>query len=395
MFKAYEIKPGIWWVGALEWNERYIHGFSMPHGSTNNAYLIMDEAVTLIDTCSEDHASELMERIADVVVPAQIAYVVSNHSEKDHAGSLREVLARAPEAKVVTSARGRDILATYLGDERELIPVKTGDELSIGSRTLQFVQTPMVHWPDNMVTYAPQDRLLFSNDAFGQFLATSERFDDEVDAGLLFQSAKKYYANIVMPYSRQTAKALASVGELDLDMIAPSHGLIWRSRIPEIMERYRAWSALEPTDSAVVVYASMYGSTARMAEAITEGFMAQGVSVRTFDLHVSDISDIMTHVMDARYVAVGSPTHNMTVLPEAGAFLAYLKGLSPKGRIGIAFGSTGWAEAGPREIASVLEQAGYTLPLNPQMTKWNDRPEDGDGIFMAISALVERVRSEG
>lgn len=150
MFKAHEIKPGIWWVGALEWNERCIHGFTMPNGSTNNAYLIMDEHVTLVDTCSHEHCAQLLQRISDVVDPERIEYIISNHSEKDHAGSLREVLARAPQAKVVTSTKGEAILRTYLGEGPELIPVKTGDELSIGTRTLTFVGTPMVHWPDNM-----------------------------------------------------------------------------------------------------------------------------------------------------------------------------------------------------------------------------------------------------
>lgn len=388
MFKAHEIKPGIWWVGALEWNERCIHGFTMPNGSTNNAYLIMDERVTLVDTCSHEHCAQLLERISDVVDPERIAYVISNHSEKDHAGSLREVLARAPHAKVVTSTKGEAILRTYLGEGPELIPVKTGDELSIGARTLTFVGTPMVHWPDNMVTYSPADALLFSNDAFGQFWATSERFDDEVDEGALFAAAKKYFANIVMPFAKQTAKAVAAVRGLDVDMIAPSHGLIWRSRIGRILDAYEQWCRLEPSNSAVVAFASMYGSTRRMADALTEAFMAAGISVRQYDLAVSDISDIMTEVMDARYVAVGSPAHNMTVLPEAGAFLTYLKGLAPKGRRGIAFGSYGWSDAAQKEIANVMEQAGFQMEGDPFTIAWNDAPEDSQRIFSALTDIL-------
>lgn len=388
MFKAHEIKPGIWWVGALEWDERCIHGFSMPNGSTNNAYLIMDEHVTLVDTCSEGYWPQLIDRVADVVDPQRIEYIISNHSEKDHAGSLREVLARAPHAKIVTSKKGADILRTYLGDGPELIAVGTGDELSIGTRTLTFVGTPMVHWPDNMVTYSPADKVLFSNDAFGQFWATSERFDDEVDAGELFAAAKKYFANIVMPFSKQTTKAVGAVRGLELDLIAPSHGLIWRSRIAGILDAYEEWCQLKPTRSAVIAFASMYGSTRRMAEAITEAFMAAGVSVRLYDLRVSDISDIMTRVMDAEYVAVGSAAHNMTVLPEAGAFLTYLKGLAPRGRRGIAFGSCGWADAAQKEIANVMEQAGFQMEGAPFTTAWNDTPEDDQRIFDAVTALV-------
>ncbi|MCI9129123.1 MAG: FprA family A-type flavoprotein [Eggerthellaceae bacterium] len=391
MFKAYEISPGIWWVGAIEWNLRYIHGFSIPNGSTNNAYIIMDEHITLIDTCTEEYWPQLMERISDVVDPERISYIISNHSEKDHAGSLREVLARAPHAKVVTSQKGKAILETYIGTERELIPVKTGDTLQIGKRTLTFTLTPMVHWPDNMVTYSEADKILFSNDAFGQFLATSECFDDQADKCLIFHEAKKYFANIILPFKKQTAKAVAAVRGLELDLIAPSHGVIWRSYISEILDTYDAWCTAEPEDSAVVVYASMYGSTERMAWAAAEAFMAKGVSVRMYDLHVSDISDIMTEVMSAKYLLVGSACHNMTVLPEAGAFLTYLKGLAQKlgsGRKAMAFGSYGWADVAQVEIANVLQACGYDVADAPQTCEWNDTPADTQAMFQSVSDLI-------
>lgn len=391
MFKAYEIAPDIWWVGALEWNERYIHGFTMPHGSTNNAYLILDDQVTLIDTCAPGLSSELLERVADVIDPAQIDCIVSNHGERDHAGSIADVLAAAPRAKVITSApKGLQVLQRYYGNDREFVPVKNGDTLSIGKRTLEFIHTPMVHWPDNMVTYSPADRILFSNDAFGQFLATSQRFDDQegVDECELFACAKKYFANIIMPFAKQTAKAVAAVRQLDTDLIAPAHGLIWRRNAQRILDLYDQWCALQPTNSAVVAYASMYGTTARMAQTIAEAFMAQGVSVRLFDLQQSDISDIMTHVMDAKYVALGSATHNKTLLPPAGEFLTYLKGLAPKGRTGIAFGSYGWADQAPHEITATLEAAGFEFPLAAQTAAWSQAPEDEAALFDAIGALA-------
>lgn len=390
MFKAYEIKPGIYWVGAIEWNERCIHGLTMPLGSTTNAYLIVDEHITLIDTCMPGFEDELLQRVASVVDPERIDCIVSNHSEKDHAGGLARVLEAAPRAKVVTSSpKGEAILRTYLGEQRELLPVKSGDTLSIGARTLSFLHTPMVHWPDNMVTYSEADRLLFSNDAFGQFFATSERFCDQVDQGALFACAKKYFANIVMPYAKQTAKAVAAVRGLDAEMIAPAHGLIWRGEgLARILSAYEQWCALEPTDSAVVAYSTMYGSTARMAQAIAEAFMAAGVSVRLYDLDVSDISDIMERVMDARYVAVGSSTHNGTVLPSAGAFLTYLKGLAPKGRQGIAFGSYGWAAAGTKEIAAVMQDAGFDMMLDAQDCAWNDTADEEEALFQTVSETL-------
>lgn len=393
MFKARKIKDGIYWVGALEWEERSIHGVTMPNGSTNNAYLIMDDDVTLIDTCIGSHADELLERISDVIDPSSISYIVSNHSEKDHADSIGKVLSVAPHAKVVTSdPKGHSILQTYLPSHTDFIPVKSGDTLSIGKRTLEFIHTPMVHWPDNMVTYSRDDAILFSNDAFGQFIATSKRFDDEVHLDTVLSCAKKYFANILTPYAKQTAKAVEAVKALDLDMICPAHGVIWRSNVGKIIGLYEKLCRCEAHDSAVVVYSSMYGSTERMALAITEAFMEKGVNVRCYDVDISDISDIMTDIFFAKYIAVGSPTHNNTVLPTMGAFLTYLKGLSPKGRIGISFGSYGWVQAAQKEIANVMEQAGYEMPAGPFAEDWNDTPDGERALFDAVCKLVDEQR---
>lgn len=390
MFKAREIKQDIYWVGALEWEERCIHGVTMPLGSTNNAYLIMDEQVTLIDTCIGSHAKEVIERISCVTDPANIQYIVSNHSEKDHADSIGRILELAPNAKVVTSdPKGHSILSTYLPDTVEFVPVKSGDTLCIGKRTLEFIHTPMVHWPDNMVTYSRADSVLFSNDAFGQFIATSKRFDDEVHLDTVLSCAKKYFANIITPYVKQTAKAVEAVKGLDLEMICPAHGVIWRSNIGKIIGLYEKLCRCEPSNEAVVVYSSMYGSTERMALAITEAFMEKNVTVRCYDIDISDMSDIMTDIFFSKYVAVGSPTHNNTVLPPIGAFLTYLKGLAPKGRIGISFGSYGWVQAAQKEIAEVMEKAGYSLPLEPFAEAWNDTPEGEEAIFDAICRLVD------
>lgn len=390
MFKAYKISPDVYWVGAIEWNERAIHGFSMPYGSTTNAYLIMDKSITLIDTCMPGFEDELLGRITDVINPAKIDYIVSNHSEKDHAGGLARLLQAAPHATIVTSIKGADILKTYVGNEHKILPMKNGDDLCIGSRTLQFIHTPMVHWPDNMVTYSELDKILFSNDAFGQFFATSQRYCDEVDPCALMECCKRYFANILIPFAKQTAKAVAAVREFDLHLIAPAHGIIWRGEgIEQIMDAYETWCALKPTRSAIVVYSTMYGSTARMAQEITEAFMATGISVRLYDLDVSDISDVITNVMDAAYVAVGSPTHNGTVLPEVGKFLTYLKGLAPKGRKGIAFGSYGWMAAGTKEIAERMETAGFQMILDPQSIEWNETTANGQTLFDVVSAVIE------
>lgn len=390
MFEPQEIVKDIYWVGALEWNERYIHGMSMPDGSTNNSYLILDEKITLIDTCQHPHFSELLERVSRVTDPSKIDYIVSNHSEKDHAGSIIEMLKIAPNAKVVTSfPNGEKILKTYLPETAEIMPVKTGDTLNIGKRELQFVHTPMVHWPDNMVTYSAYDKILFSNDAFGQFFATSKRFDDEVGIPRALEFATSYFANIITPFVPQTKKALEAVNELDIDLICPAHGVIWRSGIEDIKGLYERMCSLEPENKAVIAYSSMYGTTERMAFAMAEAFMSKGVKVRVYNIDISDISNIITDVYFAKYVAMGSSTHNKTILPYAGEMLTYLKGLSPKGRIGIAFGSYGWAPTGQAEIQQVMEGAGYQMPLEPLTQQWNDSPESRQEVFDTICKLVD------
>lgn len=389
MFVPQKIADDIYWVGALEWEERYIHGVSMPDGSTNNAYLILDDKVTLIDTCVHSHFSELLERISHLIDPSKIDYIISNHSEKDHAGSIEEMIEHAPHATIVTSMpNGKKILETYLPEEAKLMPVKSGDTLSIGKRELKFLHTPMVHWPDNMVTYSAYDKILFSNDAFGQFLATSKRFDDEVGISEALRFATKYFANIITPYVKQATKALDAVKGLDLKMICPAHGVIWRSGKDEIIDLYAKMCACQPENKAVVAYSSMYGTTERMALSIAEAFMSKGVEVRVFDIDISDISEIVTDVFFAKYVAIGSSTHNGTVLPKAGELLTYLKGLSPSGRTGIAFGSYGWVTSGQIEIQEVLDDAGYELPLDPITINWNDDPESEKAIYEKIRKLV-------
>ena len=348
MLHAVEVKPGIYWVGGIDWNERNFHGYTTDRGSTYNAYLIMDEHPTLIDTCKPGFADELIERVSEIIDPSKIEYIVANHVEQDHSGALPAIHALAPDAKIYCSApHGAKGLTAHYGD-LGYVPVKTGDNLCIGRRTLQFTQTVMVHWPDNMVTYCPEDRILFSNDAFGQHFASPKRFDDEVGLPEVLAQAKKYYANIVMPYSRHVVRALDALGGLDIDMIAPSHGVIWRSHVAEILETYARWSSLEPEDYAIVVYDSMWHTTETMAREIVEAFVECGVPARLFDLKANHISDIMTEMLSAKYVAVGSPTLNNGMMPTVAAFLCYLKGLSPKGgwagRVGIPFGSYGWGD---------------------------------------------------
>lgn len=394
MLNAIEIAPKVWWVGGIDWNERLFHGYTTERGITYNAYLIMDEKITLIDTCKGTFADELVQRISQVVDPAKIDVVIANHVEMDHSGSLPVIHRIAPNATIYASAgAGVNEVRAHFGIEAT--PVKTGDTLCIGERTLSFVTTPMVHWPDNMVTYSDVDQILFSNDAFGQHYATTKRFDDENDLCEVMKQAKKYYANIVWPYGMQAHKALEAVRGLELKMIAPSHGCIWRSHIDEIIEGYEAWSTYQTQEKAVVVFDSMWHSTESMAREICDGFIAEGVSAQLIDVKTTHISDIMLYMCDAKYVAVGSPTLNSNMLPTIASFLTYMRGLSPKNeqRIGLAFGSYGWAPLGPKQVYVELENAKFQLPVPVVAQQWVPSAENLAELQTTVRTMIETART--
>lgn len=394
MLNAIEISPKVWWVGGIDWNERLFHGYTTERGITYNAYLIMDEKITLIDTCKATFADELVQRISQVVDPAKIDVVITNHVEMDHSGSLPVIHKIAPNAEIYASAgAGVNELRAHFGIEAT--PVKTGDTLCIGERTLSFVTTPMVHWPDNMVTYSDVDKILFSNDAFGQHFATTKRFDDENDMCEVMKQAKKYYANIVWPYGMQAGRALAAVKGLELKMIAPSHGCIWRSHIDEIIAKYEEWTTYQTQEKAVVVFDSMWHSTESMAREICDAFIAEGVSAQLIDVKSTHISDIMLYMCDAKYVAVGSPTLNSNMLPTVASFLTYMRGLSPKNeqRIGLAFGSYGWAPLGPKQVYAELENAKFQLPVPVVAQQWVPSEENLAELQGTVRKMIEAARA--
>ena len=393
MLTAREVKPDIWWVGGIDWNERMFHGYTTEAGITYNAYLIMDEKITLIDTVKPKFADELIQRISQIVDPSKIDVVITNHVEMDHSGALPRIHEIAPQAQIYASnPQGVKGIAAHYGIEA--IGVKTGDSISIGRRTLTFVQTPMVHWPDNMVTYCPEDKILFSNDAFGQHFASSKRFDVENDMSEVMHQARKYYANIVQPYSMQASKALEVVKGLDLEVIAPSHGVIWTEHIPDILAAYEDFTSGKVEEKALIVYDSMWESTAKMAKAICEAFIEEGVPAQYVDLKRRHESDIMTEFLDAKYICIGSPTLNSQMLPTVAGFLTYMRGLSPKNdqRVGLAFGSYGWAPLGPKNVGKVLEECGFQLPVDTLTQNWIPSQEVLDGIQQTVRTMIETAQ---
>ena len=385
--QAIEIKKGIYWVGAIDWSMRSFHGYETGRGSSYNAYLILDEKITLIDTVKEPFRDELISRISSVIDPAKIDIIVSNHVEPDHSGSIPEMMKLCPKAEIYTSdPNGFKGLTAHYGD----LPyhgVKAGDTLSLGKRTLTFVPTPMLHWPDSMVTYCPEEKILFSNDAFGQHLAASKLFDDEVDFAVLMEEAKKYYANILMLYGRQAQTALKALAGIDIEMIATGHGRLWRSHISDILAAYQKWSTGELEDKAVVVFDSMWHSTEKMARAIAEAFAEKGLPTQFYDIKKTHMSDIVVDVLTSRYLAVGSPTINNQMMPTIAGFLCYLKGLAPKGREAFAFGSYGWGGQSIAQVEDALSAAGCDICLEKVRVANVPAKEQLDALYEQVLAL--------
>lgn len=387
--KAIKVKEGIYWVGAIDWDIRNFHGYLTGRGSTYGAYLIIDDKITLIDTVKSPFTEELISRISDIVPPQKIDIIICNHVEMDHSGALPAIRKLCPNAAVYTTGpSGVKGLTAHYGEDSYL-PVKSGDTLSLGKRTLSFAATPMLHWPDNMVTYCPEEKILFSNDAFGQHLATTERFDDETDLSIVLEEAKRYYGNIIMCYGRQALSALNIVKDLDIEIIAPSHGVIWRSHIEDILRAYELWSANQPETGAIVVYDSMWHSTEKMARIISEAFGDSKIPTRLYDLKVNHPSDIVPDLLTCKYIAVGSPTLNNQMMPTVASFLCYMKGLSPKNREAFAFSSYGWGGQSLSLIEKELEGCGFHLCMEGMKINYIPSEEQLENIYQKVQNMIQ------
>lgn len=352
-----EITNGIYEVGAIDWNIRDFHGYSTKQGSTYNSYLIIDDKITLIDAVKAEFTDELLKNISQVIDPRKIDLVISNHTEMDHSGGLARVMHRIGEEKpLICSKMGQKNLSKHFRNKWNYRPVENGEKLSLGKRSLTFLETRMLHWPDSMFTYLNEDSILFSSDAFGQHFASLKRYDDLIGPEIM-SHAKKYFANILMPYSPLILKLLENVAQMGLEikMICPDHGIIWRKDPSKIIKAYEEWSLQKPKRKAVVIYDTMWHSTEIMAEAIAESLDHEGVDALPMHLRTCHRSDIITEVLDSGAVIVGSPTLNNGVFPTVMDFLTYMKGLKPLNKIGAAFGSYGWSGESVKIVTSELE----------------------------------------
>ena len=394
--RSIPVSDGISWVGAIDWNLRDFHGYETPRGTTYNAYLVVgSEKVALVDTVKTPFADELLSRVADVIDPARVDIIVVNHVEPDHNSGLRAVMAAMPNARVVASASGVKGVAEY-HDGLEVGAVGPDDVIDLGGRTLHFLPMPMVHWPDSMFTYCPEVTTLMPNDAFGQHMASAERFADEVGVELAIEELGIYYANILMGLSVPVGKAVAKLAEIGWapTVVAPSHGVIWRGdALGRAVEAYGRWTSNTLRDKVVVAYGTMWGSTDSLARRIADGVAAEGVEVTLFDLAVSPIATITHELLEAKGLLLGSPTLHRAMLYRVAGYLQWLGGLKPTGRLGGAFGSYGWSSGAVEQVTERMTALGFTMVGEPYKQKYRPTEDELTAAFEWGREFARAVKS--
>lgn len=371
---ATELVDGLYWVGIVDWALKHFHGFELSthRGSTYNAYVIRDEKTALVDTVWAPFADEFVRNVRDVVDPAHIDYIIANHAEPDHSGGLPAIVKLCPNATVVVSKKGAESIPGHYHQQWNFKTVGTGDTISLGKRTLTFVAAPMLHWPDSMFTYLAPDGILMSNDAFGQHYATAFRCNDQVNREELYEEALKYYANILTPYSKQVIRKIDELLDMGLavNMVAPSHGVIWRDNPLQIVHKYREWAQQKPLPRAVILYDTMWEATRKMAEAVGDGLRAEGVDFKLFHMAVADRNDVITEIFQSKAILLGSPTLNNGLLPTISPILEDCRGLRFQNKIGAAFGSYGWSGESVRVIEDHFQKCGIPLVASAVSVKW-------------------------
>ncbi len=392
-----ELKKGVYWVGVVDWNIKKFHGheYSTHRGSTYNSYLIVDEKIALVDTVLGSYSNEMIENIKKIVDIEKIDYVIANHAESDHSGGLPALMKLIPDATVVVSEKGKESIPGHYHEDWNFKVVTTGDTISLGKDGLVFVKAPMLHWPDSMMTYLTGKNILMPNDAFGQHFASSKRFNDEVDETEVYQEAIKYYANILTPFSDLVTKKLDEFVKLDIpvDIIAPSHGIIWRKDPMQIVEKYYEWASGKNDGSVVIIYDTMWKGTEQMAAAIGEGIGNEGVKYNLFNIADHDRNDVLTEVFKAKGILLGCPTMNNGLLPTIMPILEDLKGLRFKNKVGAAFASYGWSGESLKQLEDRLKGAKIEILLEGIKFKWQPTMEELGACVEFGSDFAKKMKS--
>ena len=365
---AKQITPRVSWVGKVDWELTRFHGdeYSTHRGSSYNSYLVRDERVALIDTVWQPYDREFVSRLKQEIDLSEIDYIIMQHNEVDHSGALPELMREIPDTPIYCTKKGEAIIRGHYHQDWNFVNVKTGDTLSLGQTTLTFVEATMLHWPDTMFTYMDQDGgILFSNDGFGQHFATESLYNDTVCEAELMYEAEKYYANILNLYSPMVTKKIQQIlsMQLPLAMICPSHGVIWKNRPEQIVEKYLAWANAYQENQVTLVYDTMWQSTRKMAEAIADGIRETlpETTVVVKNIARDDKNDIITEIFRSRSILVGSPTINNGISFATAGILEMAAGLKFKQKKAAAFGSYGWGGGSVKIINARLQEAGFEL----------------------------------
>ena len=357
--QAIKLTDKVYWVGAIDWNVRDFHGYSTNKGTTYNAFLILDKQIVLIDTVKKEFYPEMLSRIKSIIEPSKIDIIISNHAEFDHSGALKMAVADMKPQHIYASTMGAANLKAHLGNDLPVEALANNSSLNIGDDSLTFIESRMLHWPDSMVCLLKNENILFCNDIFGMHYASSKRFDDEVCETEWFYEAKKYYANIILPYSKIVVAFLAQVKRLGINpsVICPDHGPIWRKDISKIINLYAGFAAQKNKNKALVIYDTMWGSTEKMAAAVSDGIISTGVEVKQMSLHSTHRSDAAAELLDSAALVIGSPVLNQEIYPSLGDLLTYFKGLKKQNLVGAVFGSYGWSEGALNGLETFLKES--------------------------------------
>jgi flavorubredoxin/flavin reductase (DIM6/NTAB) family NADH-FMN oxidoreductase RutF/rubredoxin len=384
---SFKVSEHVSWVGKIDWELRKFHGeeLSTHRGSSYNSYLIKDEKTALLDTVWGPYTKEFMDNLKKEIDLSKIDYIIVNHGESDHTGALSELLREIPGTPVYcTAAAVKSLKGQYHQDWNFQI-VKTGDKLNLGSTELIFVEAPMLHWPDSMFCYLTGDNILFSNDAFGQHYASELMYNDLVDQDELYFEAIKYYANIVTPFNKLVVKKINEVVSFNLpvNMICPSHGIIWRKDPLQIVNKYMEWAQDYQENQITIIYDTMWSGTRRMAEAIAEGIKSADskVMVKLYNLARTDRNDVITEIFKSKAILLGSPTINKGILSSIAAMLEEIKGLSFKNKKAAAFGTYGWSGESVGLLTAGLTDAGFTVVNEGLKAFWNPDSEARENCF--------------
>lgn len=380
-----QVKDQIYHLGLKDWELRSFHGHELStfNGSSYNSYLIKDEKTVLVDTVWHPHSRQFMDILDKEVGIDNIDYIIINHAEPDHSGTLIEIMERRPDIPIYCSAKGVEILRKLYHKDWNFRAVKTGDTLNIGQYELLFMEMTMIHWPDSMMTFVKGPNVLLSNDAFGQHFAGGSIFEDEVDECVVMQEAIKYYASILTPMSALIKKKIAEVLDLNLpiEMIAPSHGAIWRKNPLRIVEKYAKWSDNYDEGFVTIIYDTMYDATKKMADSISRGLESKGIICKQFNSSLYDMSDLITEVFKSKGVIVGSCTVNNGYLRSIAALLDEIRGRKFKNKVGAGFGSYGWSGEAHKKIHKELEESGIKMVHDPVSVKYQPEEHELEACF--------------